>query len=227
MKVRSLAEFDGFLDQQLARRKKELVTLRLTLVGRREDELTSLMRASLCMLYAHWEGFVKSAGTAYVKFVARQGLKYRDLQPGFVALGLRSELTQAGQTNRGTIRTEIVERFLTGLGERAQIDWRNSIDTRSNLNSDTLWDILATLGLDSRGYLLESQRLDSRLVAKRNGIAHGELIEIDIEEYVELHELVLRLVERFREDVGNAAEMKNYRRKRWELQVAEGEGRSE
>ena len=227
MKVRSLAELDGFLDEELSRRKRELTTLKLMLDGRRGHEAILLLCAAVCMLYAHWEGFVRSAGTAYVAYVLRQGLKYRELNPSFVALGLRSEITEAGQSGRASTRRDLVAKLSSGLEQRAELDWRNAVDTRSNLNSDTLIEVFALLGLDSREYMLDRQRLDSRLVATRNSIAHGQLIQIDRNEYLELHELVLRLVERFRVDVGNAAALREYRRKDFGLSVVEVESKGD
>ena len=213
MRIRSLDELDDFLDEDLSRRKRELTTLKFMLTGRlRSHERKLLLRAAVCMLYAHWEGFIKRAATAYVSFVAVKGLRYRDLSPNFLALGLRRDIVQAGQSNNPASHIALTTKLFSGLCARAQIDWRNSIDTRSNLNSDTLHNIFSTLGLDDRGYLLERQRIDQKLVMKRNGIAHGELIEIDIDDYTELHDLVLKLAEQFRIDIGNAAATEDYRR---------------
>ena len=221
MNVRSLVELDSFLDEELSRRKRELTTLKLLVGARRGHEVVLLLRAAICMLYAHWEGFVRSAGTAYIAYVSRQGLNYQDLTPSFVALGLRTEITRAGQSSKASARRALVAKLLLGLGDRAEIDWRNAVDTRSNSDSDTLNEIIALLGLDSREYLLDRQRLDSKLVATRNSIAHGQLVQVDINEYLELHDFVLGLVERFRVDVGNAAALREYRREERGLAVVE------
>ena len=207
MRIRSIGELDEFLDEELSRRKRELTTLKFMVRGNRPHEKAILLRAAVCILYAHWEGFVKKASSAYVSFVALRGLRYRDLSPSFLALALREEI--AGAT-KATSRTSLMERVTLGLDGRAQIDWRQAVDTRSNLNSETLAEVFDVLGLDSSDYLVERHRLDQKLVAKRNGIAHGELVEIDMNDYTEMHELVLKLVERFRVDVANAAVTRDY-----------------
>ena len=212
MRIRSLVQLDEFLDAELSRRKRELTTLKFMVGTRRQHERVLLLRAGVCILYAHWEGFIKSAGTAYVSFVATRGLKYRDLGVNFVALGLRREIEQAGRSNRRRTQTALAARLLSGLNERARFDVEQAVDTRSNLNSETLSDIFSVLGFNDKDYLLERQRIDQKLIAKRNGIGHGESIEIDVDEYTELHELVLRMVEQFRIDVGNAAATGEYRR---------------
>ncbi len=212
MRIRSLGQLDEYLDTELSRRKRELTTLKFTLDNRRQHEKELLIRAGICILYAHWEGFIKSAATAYVSFVETRGLKYRDLAANFVALGLRGEIEQAGVSHSRRIQTALTARLMSGLGDRASFDVEHAVDTRSNLNSESLSEIVSVLGISDADYLLDRQRIDQKLVKKRNGIAHGEFIQVDADEYTELHDLVLRLVEKFRIDVGNAAATEDYRR---------------
>ena len=80
------------MDDELAWRKRELTTLKHMVERARSHEKVFLLRAAVCVLYAHWEGFVKAAATSYASFVDAQGLRYRDLAPNFVALGLRAEI---------------------------------------------------------------------------------------------------------------------------------------
>ena len=183
MKIRSLTELAQFLDDELSWRKKELTTLKFMLERRREHERVLLLRAAVCVLYAHWEGFVKAAATTYVSFVATRGLRYRDLAPNFVALGLRTEITQTGLSNKPTIHTALVAKLMLGLSESADLDWEHSVDTGSNLNTDVLQEIFCLLGLDSHPYLPKKQLLDQRLLANRNLISHGRRVEIEMDDY--------------------------------------------
>ena len=86
MSIRTLIELGEFLDSELSWRKKELTTLRFLVRRTRRHEVNALLRAAICMLYAHWEGFVKAAATGYVCYVNTRRLKYRELSPNFVAL---------------------------------------------------------------------------------------------------------------------------------------------
>ena len=212
MRIRSLTELAQCLDDELSWRKRELTTLKFMLERHRRHETVLLLRAAVCVLYAHWEGFVKSAATTYVSFVATRGLRYRDLAPNFVALGLRSEISQAGQSDRPTIHTELTKKLILGLSEPAHIDWEHSINTRSNLNTGALQDILCLLGLNGDDYLLKKQLLDQRLLENRNRIAHGQRVEIEPDEYSVLHDEVIQLLQNFRSDVENAAATGGYRR---------------
>lgn len=212
MRVRSLSQLAQLLEDELAWRKRELTTLKFTLERCRPHEKAMLVRAAFCVLYAHWEGFVKAAATGYLSFVALRGLRYRDLTPNFVALGLRSDIMVAGRSNKPTLHTALAEKLLTNPSGRARFDWENAVDTHANLNSETLLEILCLLGLDERDYVLKRQILDHRLLANRNLIAHGKRVEVVADDYFGLHEEIINLVERFRNDVENAAVLQRFER---------------
>jgi hypothetical protein len=212
MPIRSLDQLVQFLEEELAWRKRELTTLKFMVDKARPHERVLLLRAAVCLLYAHWEGFVKAATTGYVSFVATRGLRYQDLTPNFVALGLRSDIAQAGRSNLPTLHTALTTQLMAGLSENANIDWEQSINTRSNLNSDTLNEILCVVGLDATEYLSKKPIIDQRLLGNRNPVAHGEQRPgIEPDDYVALHDDIIQLVERFRNDIENAAATNSYR----------------
>ena len=212
MRIRSLIQLIEFLNDDLAWRKRELTTVNFMLERSRHHQRSPLLRAAICLLYAHWEGFVKTAATGYISFVATRGLRYRDLTSNFVALGLRPKIREAGQSNRPSVHTSMVERLLSDLSDNAELDWRNSVNTRSNLNADTLREVLALLGLNDVSYLSKGQLLDEKLLANRNRVAHGERVEIDPSDYDLLHSEIIQLADWFSTDVQNAAATGQYRR---------------
>jgi hypothetical protein len=75
MKIRSVSELVDFLDEDLAWRKRELTTFRFLMGRSRPHEREAVLRAAVCVLYAHWEGFVKNGATGYVNYVALKGLE--------------------------------------------------------------------------------------------------------------------------------------------------------
>jgi hypothetical protein len=101
--------------------------------------------------------------------------------------------------------------LMLGLSEPANIDWERSIETHSNLSFKNLSEILCLLGLDDKEYSLKQQLLDQKLLQKRNLIAHGQQAEIDLDDYSDLHDEILRLLDMFRNDVENAAAREGYR----------------
>ena len=214
MRVRSLTELIQFLDDELAWRKRELTTLKVWLdKSRRQHETVILLRAAICLLYSHWEGFVKAAATGYVSYVAALGLKYQELTPNFVALGLWSDISQAGKSDSPTLRTALTTKLISGLSERASINCEQSIDAGSNLNSKTLSEILCAMGLDNKEYLLKKPIIDHRLLGNRNAIAHGERRpDFGLDDYAGLNDDIVQLVEKFRTDIENAAATRRFRR---------------
>ena len=212
-KIRSLDQLGQFLDEELAWRKKELTTLKFMLDKPRRHEKGLLLRSAVCILYAHWEGFVKAAAISYASFVATRGLRFAELTPNFVALGLRQEIGEAGRSGKPSTHIGLTRKLMGKLRERPEMDWEHCVDARANLNSDTLNEIVCQLGLDHRSYLTKRQLLDQKLVANRNVVAHGGRMSIEAEDYFLLHEEVLHLVLQFRNDVENAAASEDYRRR--------------
>ena len=86
------------------------------------------------------------------------------------------------------------------------------IDTESNLNSEVLQEIIYIVGADYTAYASKQNLLDEKLVGYRNRIAHGELFEVDHADYELLYVETLKLIEAIRNDVENAATLKNYRK---------------
>ena len=199
------------MDEDLGWRKQELDTLKYMVERADQREKAFLLRAAVCVLYAHWEGFVRAAAESYASFVAAQGLRYRDLTPNFVALGLRAEIVNAGRSGRLTDLTSVAEKMIHGLDERAGIDWERSVQTGANLNSARFAQVLCLIGRDGEEYESSSQLLDRKLLGKRNSVAHGRPVEVDEDDYAELHVGIIRLVDMFRDDVENAAALGNFR----------------
>lgn len=212
MKIRSVPELVDFLDEDLAWRKRELTTMWFLVARSRHHERAAMLRAGVCILYAHWEGFVKNAATAYVNYVALKGLRYCDLSPSMVALGLREKLRAAEATNRVTIHTDVAVFLMSDMGEEAALRWDDAVSARDNLNSDVLQEIARLLDLNYGAYETKKALLDERLLANRNKISHGQRLLMDHADYEELHHLVLDLLNMFRDDVENAALTSRFRR---------------
>ena len=54
--------------------------------------------------------------------------------------------------------------------------------------------------------------IDSNLVNPRNHIAHGEDFNLNTQEYMDLHDAVMSLLETYKNEVENAAVLKSYER---------------
>ena len=214
MRVRSLDELSQFLSDDLSWRKKELTTLNFMIGRSRPHERDTLLRGSVCLLYAHWEGFVRDAATSYVCFVVSQGLRLRDLSPNFLVLGLLSNVSQIEQARFYTLHAWLTEAVTSQLSENFSLDCEKAINTRSNLNSRVFKEIRQIIGIEDAGYESKNNLLDERLLGNRNRVSHGRRLEIGTNDYTLLYETVIELVDKFRTDVENAAALGTYRASR-------------
>lgn len=211
--VRTLDELQDRLDQDLAWRRTEAVALRKQVLSSTDRMQEALARAGLALLYAHWEGYAKNSLSRYIDFVSRRRLKLDELQPALAALAAQHRVARRIGMSE-TERLVLLSRKLTIDGQdRAWFPSSDQcVDTRSNLSSSTLRDVLHGLGLEVGSFRLKEAFLDYQLVQRRNRVAHGEWDIVDTEAYEVAHREVIELLEMIRTCVMNAAATGGYRR---------------
>lgn len=169
-----------------------------------------MIRSGVCLLYAHWEGFIRCAARGYLEYVAARKLKYRELRPNFLVAGLYGEVSRLAQRPNVEGSLELIGAVLDDE-RRFGNAHEEAISTRSNLNSKVLGEVLRVVGIDSREYLLKNRLIDIRLVANRNNVAHGEQLEMTSKDYLDLHATTIEMMNRFRNDLENAVATAAYR----------------
>jgi hypothetical protein len=211
--IRTSDELLDRIAEQLVWRRRELTDMR-ALVQQSIGQLRSrvVVRAGVALLYAHWEGFVKSVASYYLEYVASKRVPYRRLAPNFVALALRNRFQELGASEKISGANALAEFFCSSLDTQSRLPYKNMIDTKSNLSSKVLQDILASLGLDQAQFATRLHFIDSNLVKPRNHIAHGEALSLSVEEYLSLHDDVLALIETFRNEVENSCVLRRFER---------------
>jgi hypothetical protein len=206
MKVQTLEQLSDRLSDDLAWRKKELSEVK-SLVETKQFSLPrhkALIRSGICTLYAHWEGFVKLAANSYLEHIRLQKLYYNQLSSNFLALAMKEQLKEAKETNKPSSYIPVCNFFFKKLNTRCSLP-KDVISTGSNLSSDIFKEINYILGLDFSPYSTKSVLIDTKLLKTRNEIAHGEYSLIDNNEYLELHQEIIAMLELFRNQIENAA----------------------
>lgn len=191
------------ISDDLAWRQREIVLFNSRL---KNDEFEkTLLRSSVALLYAHWEGFVKNACGFYLSFLASKRLSFQQLRPELAALALRKRLREAGDSKKAAIHTELVKDVRERATERARIPTSgDAIRTESNLSSRVLTEILISLGCDAARYEIYADLIDDQLVAARNRIAHGDNSYIRRPEWDELSKQILWMMD----DIAGSSQMR-------------------
>lgn len=214
MSVRNSEQLIDRLSNELAWRKKELSEVKSLVEAKNvsPQRHIALVRSGIVILYAHWEGFVKSASTYYLEYIAMKKLRYEQLSSNFVAIAMKTKLTEARDTNKPSLYIPVCDFLLSNLDQRCSLPYKDVISTASNLSSEVLKEITHTLGIDFSLYSTKSVLIDTKLLLSRNNIAHGSYFTVDREEYVELHTEVIVMLDLFRNQIENAAINKSFMR---------------
>lgn len=170
-----------------------------------------LCRAGIALLYAHWEGFVKKSGTYFLEYVASQRHNISELRSNFITLLVRGKIDKASESNKYSAFDEVTKYIIDNQSTRARIPVKNVINTQSNLSTKVLKEIMWCLGLSYEVFETREKLIDLKLVGRRNHVAHGELIEVDIKDFLEMTEEVLGLMATFKNLLENSAITESYK----------------
>ena len=215
MKVRTEADFYNKVAEELSWRKMDMLRMKQLILKNENNPLSkTLLRAAVPIIYAHWEGFIKEIAVSYLNFISLRGLKYREHNKGVLALHIKwrffSKSSQYSELERAAQLLDFIDvEYDTRSNLKAIPD---PIKTNSNLNYEVLKEILAILDIDHSKFDAHKTFIDSQLLDARNGIAHGEYRDIDMQLYTQLNDIVLKLLEDFKTELENKVAQKEYKR---------------
>jgi len=211
MKLRTLGQLQDYLDQDFSWRLKEIADLKAAVRTSQTLRRSTVIRAGVPLLYAHWEGFVKNAANGYINFVSCKRLRFDELADNFVVLGAKNHLQNIGKTTKMSLNLEAVKFFRSKMPTRAEIMIGSAIDTESNLSSTVFENIARSVGIDYSRYEARANFIDTSLLRRRNHIAHGEFLELDAPSYRTLADEVITLLRWVKTDIENSASTDQYK----------------
>ncbi|WP_410986572.1 MAE_28990/MAE_18760 family HEPN-like nuclease [Bacillus cereus] len=212
------------LDRNLSWRKKELTLIKSNIMSANGEMLLTALRSGVTLLYAHWEGYIKLASREYLKYLNAQNLKCCTIIDNLFILYLKKTVKDAKQSNKSLVHAQIYNKILYDNENIFQVDVmdKDIVSTESNLSYDVLRDILFSLGFDEKDYELKRHFIENHLLNKRNQIAHGEYVSFvrkqpdadqrAKEEFNQLYREILRLIEKFKEQILDAAVYEKYKK---------------
>jgi len=219
MKIRTGEMLSDRLSQDLAWRKKELADLSyyLKTTGESGTRKNVLARCGIAILYAHWEGYIKNSGRNYLEFVTMQRLSLSELKENLITLVLQNKISSVIETQKPSQLGFVTSFFLDELDKRALLPYKSAINTESNLSSKVFKEIIWCLGLDYGPFETKEKLIDSKLLGKRNHIAHGKDLEVDLDEFNQLHQEVINMMDVFKNQLENSSTMKAFKKNQSEL----------
>lgn len=200
-KIRTLNQLQEFLDQGFSWRLKEIADLKVVVRGSSSLSQATIIRAGVPLVYAHWEGFVKQASQDYLRYVTGQRLSYQELASCFVVFGAKKHLAGIVESRKSAINIAAVDFFRNQLNERADLALSNAIDAKSNLNSEVFQNIAVSIGISTAPYDAYYNLIDESLLKRRNGIAHGEYLDLSGDDFRALADEVIKLLRMYKTDI--------------------------
>ncbi|QWZ07818.1 hypothetical protein KRR39_20900 [Nocardioides panacis] len=206
MAIRTLEDLEARLTADLKWRNQELFSWEKQVERTKDLTRSGLLRGGWALIYAHWEGYVKSSGVAYLEWVSRKGLKLSDLRDELAAVSIRASLQKLAEEKNPERHTEIVTLVREEALRPAELPYTDAmIRTNSNLNFKAFSSIMHALGCDASAHDAHKMFIDSRLLKQRNGIAHGRKEYVELEEWVEGRDIVMKILRDVRTQIANAA----------------------
>lgn len=210
MKIRTVNDLNDRIDLETLWRKRELSTIRMEV--EHQDGLSGALaiRAGVTILYAHWEGWVKSVGRLYLDFINTLKIPYNDLSPTLLATALRARMDTVHSSNKAATHLEFAEFIRAKMHEAARVP-SDMVRTELNLSSAVFSDLLCRLDIPVATFETKFHVIDRELVLRRNTIAHGEFLELDRKAYLTLHDQVRNMLFEFTNRLLNNASNQHYK----------------
>jgi len=214
IKIKTIEKLEELLTQDLAWRKKEMLSLKI-LVERDEVNEPILLRAGIALLCAHFEGFIKRASNCYIGYVSEKKKYYSELKENFAALKMQKEFESCAKSDKHSVHKKLLvmhdslatKRFVEKYNEDKPF-----ISTHSNPSSTELKEILDTIGIESDIFETKATYIDSSLLEKRHHVVHGDKSDLDKEDFLTTFEIIIKLIEDYRDLIVDAADNEKYMR---------------
>ena len=176
------------------------------------DMQETLARSGLVMIYAHWEGFVKSACQIYVKHINERISRYSvKVSSHYGEILIWRSIQKRGEFPH----TKSPIGYLDAMSSWKEKSYTtlptDIIDTESNLNFEVFSKILRLLDISSTPFSTKGNMIDEKILGRRNPIAHGERRKVNAEEFnnseSEVRDLIVQFEMHLLDCIENAAYM--------------------
>ncbi|WP_083340686.1 MAE_28990/MAE_18760 family HEPN-like nuclease [Chromobacterium vaccinii] len=169
------------LDQDRTWRIKEISDLKTAAL--RADRILQkvLLRALIPICYAHWEGYVRFSARKYLEYVAIRKLQFGNLDRQFLRNHFLPRLAALSSSKSNIFdRCNLIDEILNSTDIRFSKVNEDIVSTKANLKSEVLCEICLICGISFDRFADKKTFIDVFLLKRRNAIAHGEDVMIDV-----------------------------------------------
>ncbi|WP_201580502.1 MAE_28990/MAE_18760 family HEPN-like nuclease [Psychrobacter sp. Pi2-52] len=215
-RISTIDKLQTKIEKDIAWRKKECADIFAINALQTEYSQKVSIKASIVILYSHWEGFVKKASALYLDFLSSQRLTYQNLNEKFIVHYISQTYCDINTKFTKALIYDIHFQDKVNHAEEVfRVDGFTELSKFSNINSEQFFGILRILCIDMSSPIIEyfdlkGNFLDETIVGKRNSIAHGNYTEIDFEMYRSIHEVILTMLDKYATLLLDAAENEDY-----------------
>lgn len=213
-----LPDFLDYLEEDLAWRKQEITSL--LLLDSNQSNLI-VAKASILLIYSHWEGYVKNICKKYLLHISGLGLSVSDLTTNLQGVALKSIASKTLESCNGlTLRNEIdlIEKIYSEIQEEFKLPEKilneknkDFINTKDNLNLKVLNSFCKIVGIGKVTMIAGREKyLDESLLNQRNAISHGSKVDtrsrefnLEINDIKKLRDFVFFLMEYIKEELAH------------------------
>lgn len=198
-------KIDVVLELDLKWREAELASLKRLAIISPIDSVAhqSLLRAIWALLYAHFEGFTKFCWDTIFDYIQSENIPAKQLNERFALLALEKEFKGLRGALDATSIWEFFDKTMpTALCNNASFPEESRLKTESNLWPNVFERETEKFGIICDELTIHRARIKT-LVARRNEIAHGKSMTINLAEYHAyenaalclMHELAIKAIE--------------------------------
>jgi hypothetical protein len=205
--------FENQIDLELDWRFDELASIKIQIATtiRNSQAEISLLRAAWALLYAHYEGFIKTQVRAYLELIENKQVNRTILCEPLVVFSLKHEFNRLrSQCTDFELFHEGKLNFPTGMVTPIHFERNKQNEIKlpgeNSLTVDAVQECLQLIGLSVKFVTTERQRLNA-LVFRRHEIAHGKKSLVrNREEYFEFARIVTGAMVEFAIEMVEAGE---------------------
>lgn len=207
VKIRTTPELEDRLIDESGWRRKEIISLRLD-IRHGVNIHAGKCRALVCLLYAHWEGFVSVSAGLMLTLIGARRHSERDVNPALRAALWRARIHGLRDERTFVSLAELFMEMERQMPEQAKFG-KSRIPTEANLSYRVFEGFQLSFGISPDPYLGYRNQIDT-LLGDRNQIAHGERLELEFDVVAQRADDVLALMSQWVLDLRNSAQTYAY-----------------